>query len=78
MIKKSCYKFHKFCENWFSFIVTFSIEGFVKSFKNMKNLLLIAVISVSLMLSDAQNPEGFPDCNPAVVTWHAHPYACTK
>lgn len=52
----------------------------------MKYFQLIFVTSLSLVCSSAtgfpasynENLEGWPDCDPSLVTWHPHPYACTR
>lgn len=43
----------------------------------MKYLILIIGISVQLITAQAQEPE-WPKCDEDIVTWHPHPYACTR
>jgi hypothetical protein len=50
----------------------------------MKYLVIVLAISVNVMFlrGDALEPydnlPGFPTCDEFVVTWHPHPFTCTK
>jgi hypothetical protein len=44
----------------------------------MKTLVILIVLSVNFMLSTAQVEPEWPVCDPGVVTWHPHPYSCTR
>lgn len=45
----------------------------------MKYLVIIAVISFCAISAQGQEfPPEFPDCDPSVVTWHPHPFTCTR
>lgn len=45
----------------------------------MNRLIIIFVISFHMMVTQTEviEPE-WPECDEHRVTWHPHPYACTK
>jgi hypothetical protein len=43
--------------------------------RKMKCFVLVVLLCVGSAVSQL---PGWPDCNPNVVTWHAHPFSCTK
>jgi len=43
----------------------------------MKNLLALFVVLIAFSTS-AQAQEIDLECDPEVVTWHPHPYSCTR
>ena len=44
----------------------------------MKCFGLIFVVITKLLFVQSQGVGEWPDCNPQIVTWHPHPFTCTK
>ena len=47
----------------------------------MKVFEIILAISLEVLLLTTENngqDVSFPECDPSRVTWHPHPYACTR